>query len=602
MVKPNPGKLKDEATKYLNKGKLDKALEAYQELEKVSHDDLKVPQKIAEIMLKMGKKDQAIAKYKDSAEKYRQRGFLVQAIAIYKVIQGLAPDNKEVNDLVSKLMEERTGAPIVKPKEKEVIRPLPEAVHVPTPSPKPMVVETVKEEIKKQGGGAIIPEALAAAPETGSEEMGIPLPDEGETALEMGAEPETPDRSMIALSADEGPALELGEEPSAPAAEAPETGTIEIGPADQDLGNGLPPEVTAGTFDPMDFMESAAPAQAKKPAVTALADSGLELDVESPVPAPSGETGGALEQTEEGDEVEVEMLEEGEPGEPSDVVPVEQEEELPAAGPEKTPLFSDLQSGEFERVFELLTSVVMEPGAVIVKEGESGDSIFIVARGEVRVTRHKAGIEEREVAILGPGSFFGEMGYFHGDRKATVTAVKKCLLLEMGKSDLDQVVAEFPRVKAVLQQFYRERVLQNLLADSPLFRELAPEELKYFQEHFEFKEYKNGETIVKEGEPGDSMFMIKSGAVSVRTQHPVKNETVELARLKGGDFFGEVGLVKNKPRTATIVALEPTELLELSRAAFQEIAQHHPEIGAALEETIEQRVEQTIKKMIEGLE
>ena len=77
-------------------------------------------------------------------------------------------------------------------------------------------------------------------------------------------------------------------------------------------------------------------------------------------------------------------------------------------------------------------------------------------------------------------------------------------------------------------------------------------------------------------------------------------QTMELARLSGGDFFGEVSLVKNKPRTATIIALEDSELMELSRDAFQAVASDHPEIGKAVEETIEKRVEDTIKKMIDG--
>ena len=81
------GKLKDQAAKFLKKGKLDKALDAYTELEKISKDDLRIPQKIAEILLREGRKDEAVKKYKESAEKYREKGFMVQAIAIYKVIR-----------------------------------------------------------------------------------------------------------------------------------------------------------------------------------------------------------------------------------------------------------------------------------------------------------------------------------------------------------------------------------------------------------------------------------------------------------------------------------------------------------------------------------
>jgi cAMP-dependent protein kinase regulator len=285
----------------------------------------------------------------------------------------------------------------------------------------------------------------------------------------------------------------------------------------------------------------------------------------------------------------------------TDVVPVEEEEELPESGPERTPLLSDLEPNEFERVFELMNNKIVQEGEAVVTENESGDSLYIVARGQVKVTKMEDG-KEKKLAVLGPGDFFGEIGYFHGRREASVIAVKRSLLLEMTKPDLDDVVEEFPRVKDVLVQFYRERVLDNLLAASPIFNKLSREERKQFTDSFQYREIPAGRAIVNEGDPGDSMFLIKSGEVAVQARHPVKDEAVELARLQGGDFFGEVGLIKNKPRTATVLAESDAEILELKREDFRKIADKHPEIGKAIENTIEQRVEQTIKKMINTME
>jgi len=163
-------------------------------------------------------------------------------------------------------------------------------------------------------------------------------------------------------------------------------------------------------------------------------------------------------------------------------------------------------------------------------------------------------------------------------------------------------VDEFPRVKEVLARFYRERVMENLMADSPLFGGLVPPERDRFREKFRYREIKQGEVIVKEGDPGDSMFLIKSGGFTVQTVYELTHKTIELAKLKGGDFFGEVSLVKNKPRTATILADTAAEVMELRREDFEAIAKSHPEIASALEHTIEQRVEDTIKKMVGAME
>ena len=59
MAKPDPGKIKERAAKFLKRGKLDKALEQYEELEKVSTDDLRVTQKIAEILIRLDQKEKA---------------------------------------------------------------------------------------------------------------------------------------------------------------------------------------------------------------------------------------------------------------------------------------------------------------------------------------------------------------------------------------------------------------------------------------------------------------------------------------------------------------------------------------------------------------
>jgi len=500
MPKKDVGKLKERAAKFLKKGKLEKALDTYQELENAAKDDLRVPQKVAEILLKTGRKDEAVLKYRQAAEKYREKGFLVQAIAIYKVITDLVPDDQAARQAISELSRER-AEPMPGLKPRRTPAKAPEGEREPPPPATPEAKAELEEEPAQEEASIAEPDSKALAQET-------------EAAVDSMHEAEEPE------------ALE---------------------------------ELTP-------------------------------LDDEDEVPAEASiDAGGA------GDEYELSEEEEEHP----EVVPLEDEEELPPVPPERTPLFSDLSSGEFDRVFELLESRIVEPGEILIEEGEEGGSIFIIARGKFKVTCRAGDGREEVRAHLGPGEFFGEIGYFHGKRTATVTAVKKSHVLELGKKELDGVVEEFPRIRAVLLQFYRERVMDNLLADSPLFAILSNEERKSLAERFEFRDVPEGEVVVNEGDPGDSMFLIKSGKVSVSMNHPMKNETVNLAQLGPGDFFGEVSLVKNKPRTATIRAEVDSELMELKRPAFEEIASLHPEITDKIESTIEQRVEDTIHKMLE---
>ena len=505
MPKKDAGKIKDQAAKFLKKGKLDKALEQYQMLEKIAKNDFRIPQKVAEILIKMGDKEKGIEKYFEAAEKYHAKGFLVQAIAILKVVLDIDPDNDEARKKLAALTAERTG---------EGFTPIEDKEQPPPPEPEP-------EE----------------------PELEEPEPEQAETqAIEM--EPLGEDSEDL----EEVEPMELGDE------------------------------------------------------VGEEAEIGLPLDDDDEAIGVGGEDEDEdEEEDEEEEEADLEDIGEEEAAE-AIILPIEEEEELPESGPDRTPLFSDLSGGEFESVFELLNSSVVEPGEVIVQEGEEGQSIYIVARGKVRVYRVEEDGSETDLAEMGPNDFFGEIGYFHGERSASVAAVTKSQILEMAKEDMDTVIEEFPRIKDVLLKFYKERVMDNLLAKSPLFGHLTQDERISVMDSFEHREIPSGDIIVKEGDPGDSMFLIKSGEVVVRTVNPMSKELVELARLRGGDFFGEVSLVKNKPRTATVIAEVDSELMELSRDSFQDIAESHPEIHKAIEQTIEKRVEDTIHKMMSGLE
>ena len=173
-------------------------------------------------------------------------------------------------------------------------------------------------------------------------------------------------------------------------------------------------------------------------------------------------------------------------------------------------------------------------------------------------------------------------------------------LLEISKADMDEVVAKYPQIKEVMLNFYKQRVLDNLLVLSPLTSIFSSEDRKKLIERFELKEFSSGQVIVNEGDPGDAMFLIKSGQAEVTTIDPKDKRKLMLARLGAGEFFGEVSLIKDKPRTATITALTNVELLTINKPSFDQLTKDHPEMVSLLEQTIEKRVEDTIKKIVGG--
>ena len=108
------------------------------------------------------------------------------------------------------------------------------------------------------------------------------------------------------------------------------------------------------------------------------------------------------------------------------------------------PFFRGIPPDEFQLVAESLRRRTTPAGDAIVKQGDGGSSLFLVARGVVRVTRQDGGIG-RDIATLMAGDFFGEMTILHGGtRTATCRAVTPCALYELRREDLESVLERSP--------------------------------------------------------------------------------------------------------------------------------------------------------------
>jgi cAMP-dependent protein kinase regulator len=269
-------------------------------------------------------------------------------------------------------------------------------------------------------------------------------------------------------------------------------------------------------------------------------------------------------------------------------------EGIPAAESEEArpviPLFSDLQKEELSRVMEKIQAKQFGLGAVICQEGEPGDSLFIISQGKVGIFRHHGREERIRLNELRAGDFFGEFGFFaDARRRATVEALADTTVLEITKQDLQEIIQEFPGVSQVLFKFYKERVLDTLLVTSSLFRSFSPGERKQILSKFTIEKFPVGAMVLQEGDSGDSLYIIKKGEVEVFT-FTSRGEMVKLARLKEGDFFGEISLLTGRPRTASVKVLQPAELVRLAKVDFDAITANHPEVTKILEESLHLRL------------
>lgn len=126
------------------------------------------------------------------------------------------------------------------------------------------------------------------------------------------------------------------------------------------------------------------------------------------------------------------------------------------------------------------------------------------------------------------------------------------------------------------------------LATTPLFSELPRAAFVSFIEDLETRRFDDGARIVREGEPGRAFYVLVSGRVRVEKASPAGPR--RLAVLDEGAFFGEMALLDDGPRTASVVAEGPVEVLEIDRARLDALVARHPAVGKALRRFYEARL------------
>jgi len=144
--------------------------------------------------------------------------------------------------------------------------------------------------------------------------------------------------------------------------------------------------------------------------------------------------------------------------------------------------------------------------------------------------------------------------------------------------------------------------VEQKVPPSPLFEVLTKEERAALVKEMELEQHGEGDVIITEGETGSSMYVIAHGEVKVYTLGAGgKGGNVYLAKLGEGDFFGEVSVLTGKPRTATLTASKPTELLRLDKEKLDNALAKYPGIRKVLDDFYKKRAKHTVEAMIESL-
>jgi CRP/FNR family cyclic AMP-dependent transcriptional regulator len=133
----------------------------------------------------------------------------------------------------------------------------------------------------------------------------------------------------------------------------------------------------------------------------------------------------------------------------------------------------------------------------------------------------------------------------------------------------------------------------GMLEKSSLWSGLDRQDFKAIMKTSEQQKFQSGETIVKKGEEGAGFYLVLEGAVEIRSNGST------LSRLGPGQFFGEMSVVDTQPRSADVVAVEPSRVLVLSAWSFKSLVSERPRIAVKMLQEFVRRLRNTDRALSE---
>ena len=249
---------------------------------------------------------------------------------------------------------------------------------------------------------------------------------------------------------------------------------------------------------------------------------------------------------------------------------------------EEIAVFKGLGSLVLREVLAESTIHVLEESAVVFERNDYTNSLFVILDGAVAVLVDPSDSTRR--VIIKKGNFFGEMGLISGRRRnATVVAHQRCTLLEVPRRLMVKLCETVASVKAAMDHEAVVREMQTHIAPNvsrEIFASLADEA--------EIVAYPAGAMLFREGEKGDALYLMRKGSVSISRRIGTREVTLSYARA--GHYVGEMALLSDMPRSATVRAVVDCEAIRIDGERFKVLIAENDSARAAVEGIFRERV------------
>ena len=228
-------------------------------------------------------------------------------------------------------------------------------------------------------------------------------------------------------------------------------------------------------------------------------------------------------------------------------------------------MFSGLDAKEKQIVVDAMSEKKCTKGEVVIKEGDEGDCLYVVAEGTLSCTKvFKGNTDPTFLKRYNPGEAFGELALlYNAPRAATIASDEESLLYALDRNTFNHIVKD-----AAIRK--REKY-ETFLKKVSLLETMDDYERSQVSEAFKDVSFKAGETIIKEGDEGKEMYFLVQGEAYATKVINEGEEAKEVKAYAEGDYFGELAILKGDPRAANVLARTDVQCVTLDRHSFKRL-------------------------------
>ena len=245
------------------------------------------------------------------------------------------------------------------------------------------------------------------------------------------------------------------------------------------------------------------------------------------------------------------------------------------------PIFSQLPKETLESMTQAATFKSFKKGTRVLIQGEEGEEAYVLLRGAASIERQESTGLLKNLATLGPGAVFGEMGLIEKTtRTADVVAIEDCYAMLLTNQLLDDLKAHSNEHQTILDRIF----ISQHMASSDLFKSLPPEAIHLFANKGTVEHLDSNQIIIEQNDVGSDFFLLLRGRVTIEKDQKTINS------IEQGGFFGEIALLADTERTATVKTAEPTAILKIDAAAFWDVLSNNINMATLIENVAESRL------------